>query len=100
MENEKNLNEKPAAQELSDESLDAITGGTNYGSDSYSFKPGNKVKFAMTDNSSPCLEGVVSYGYLKEYNGQTIPHYAIKVNYYTGSTTFRDVPQHRIRFAL
>ena len=99
MENEKNLNEEPAAfRELPDESLDAVAGGTNYGNVSYCFKPGDKVKFTTAGDNAPYLDGVVSYSYLKEYNGQTIPHYAITVNHYTGSTTFLDVPQHRIRF--
>ena len=65
---------------------------------SFLFKPGDKVKFTHADNSFLYQDGVVQNGYLKTYNGQTIPHYAITVNHYTGSTTFLDVPQHRIRF--
>lgn len=99
MKNVKKLNEETAAfRELPDESLDAVAGGANYGSVSYCFKPGDKVKFTTAGDNAPYLDGVVSYSYLKEYNGQTIPHYAITVNHYTGSTTFYDVPQHRIRF--
>ena len=99
MKNVKKLNEEPAAfRELPDESLDAVAGGANYGNVRYRFKSGDKVKFAMTDGGSPSMKGVVKTRCMKEYNGQTIPHYAITVNHYTGSTTFYDVPQHRIRF--
>ena len=99
MKNVKKLNEEPAAfRELPDESLDAVAGGAGSWTPSFLFKPGDKVKFTTEGDNAPYLDGVVSYSYLKEYNGQTIPHYAITVNHYTGSTTFLDVPQHRIRF--
>ena len=100
MENEKNLNENPAFQEQSDESLDAVAGGCSSCTPYYRFKSGDKVKFTHADNSTYYSEGVVEYGYLKTYNGRTIPHYTITVNYYSGKTTYRDVPRHRIRFAL
>ena len=100
MENEKNLNENPAFQEQSDESLDAVAGGAGSCDPWYLFWGGDKVKFTPADNSTLYLEGVVEYGYMKTYNGQTIPHYTITVNHYSGKTTYRDVPQHRIRFTL
>ena len=98
MENEKKL--PAASQELPDETLDAIAGGAGSQNGNFVFKPGTKVKFTWTDNDKCYLNGVVRYGYLKEYNGRMIPHYAITVNHYSGSTMFRDVPQHRIIFAL
>ena len=100
MENEKNLNENPAFRELPDESLDAVAGGADSWTPSFLFKPGDKVKFTHADNSFLYQDGVVQNGYLKTYNGQTIPHYTITVNHYTGKITYRDVPQHRIRFTL
>ena len=99
MENEKNLNQKSTAQELPDESLDDIAGGANYGSVCYCFKPGDKVKFTPWDNSTLYLIGEVQCSYLKEYNGRTIPHYMIIVNHYTGSDTYLDIPQDRVKFA-
>ena len=92
MENEKNLNENPAFQEQSDESLDAVAGGAGSCDPWYLFWGGDKVKFTPADNSTLYLEGVVEYGYMKTYNGKRIPHYII----HSGTTTFRDVPQHRI----
>ena len=100
MENEKNLNENPAFQELPDESLDAVAGGAGSCDPWYLFWGGDKVKFTHADNSFLYQDGVVQNGYLKTYNGQTIPHYTITVNHYTGKITYRDVPQHRIRFTL
>lgn len=100
MKNEKNLNKEPAAfQKLSDECLDAVAGGANYGSGSFLFKPGDKVKFTPWDNSTLYLIGVVQCSYLKEYNGRTIPHYMIIVNHYAGSDTYLDIPQDRVNFA-
>ena len=96
MENEKNLNENPAFQEQSDESLDAVAGGAGSWTPSFLFKPGDKVKFTHADNSFLYQDGVVQNRYLKTYNGKRIPHYII----HSGTTTFRDVPQHRIRFTL
>ena len=95
MENEKNLNENPAFQEQSDESLDAVAGGCGSCTPWYLFWGGDKVKFTPADNSTLYLEGVVEYGYMKTYNGKRIPHYII----HSGTTTFRDVPQHRISLA-
>ena len=100
MENEKNLNGEPAAfRELTDESLDAIAGGAGSWTPSSLFKRGDKVKFTPWDNSTLYLIGVVQCSYLKEYNGRKIPHYMIIVNHYTGSDTYLDIPQDRIRFA-
>ena len=98
MENEKKL--PTAVQELTDESLDAVAGGAGSCDPWYLFWGGDKVKFTHADNSTLYSDGVVQNRYLKTYNGQTIPHYTITVNYYSGKTTYRDVPQHRIRFAL
>ena len=100
MEKEKNLNENPALQELPDESLNAVAGGCSSCTPYYLFSRGDKVKFTHADNSFLYQDGVVQNGYLKTYNGQTIPHYTITVNHYSGKTTYRDVPQHRIRFTL
>ena len=100
MENEKNLNENPAFQEQSDESLDAVAGGCSSCTPYYLFSRGDKVKFTHADNSTLYSEGVVEYGYMKTYNGRTIPHYTITVNYYSSKETYRDVPDHRIRSAL
>ena len=88
------MNKMPSAQELPDESLDAVAGGAGSWTPSFLFKPGDKVKFTPADNSTLYLEGVVEYGYMKTYNGKRIPHYII----HSGTTTFRDVPQHRISF--
>ena len=92
MENEKNLNENPAFQEQSDESLDAVAGGCSSCTPHYLYERGDKVKFTHADNSTLYSEGVVEYGYMKTYNGKRIPHYII----HSGTITFRDVPQHRI----
>ena len=94
------MNKMPSAQELSDESLNAVAGGAGSWTPSFLFKPGDKVKFTHADNSFLYSDGVVQNRYLKTYNGQTIPHYTITVNHYTGKITYRDVPQHRIRFTL
>ena len=99
MENEKNLNENPAFQEQSDESLDAVAGGCGSCTPWYLFWGGDKVKFTHADNSTLYSDGVVQNRYVKTYNGQTIPHYTITVNHYSGKTTYRDVPQHRISLA-
>ena len=94
MKDEKTMNKMPSAQELPDESLDAVAGGADSWTPSFLFKPGDKVKFTHADNSTLYSEGVVEYGYMKTYNGKRIPHYII----HSGTTTFRDVPQHRISF--
>ena len=94
------MNKMPSAQEQSDESLNAVAGGCSSCTPYYLFSRGDKVKFTHADNSTLYSEGVVEYGYLKTYNGRTIPHYTITVNHYTGKITYRDVPQHRIRFTL
>ena len=94
------MNKMPSAQELPDESLNAVAGGCGSCTPYFLFEPGDKVKFTHADNCTLYSEGVVQNRYMKTYNGQTIPHYTIIVNYYTGKTTYRDVPQHRIRFAL
>ena len=90
------MNKMPSAQEQSDESLDAVAGGCGSCTPWYLFWGGDKVIFTPADNSTLYLEGVVEYGYMKTYNGKRIPHYII----HSGTTTFRDVPQHRISFAL
>lgn len=92
MKDEKTMNKMPSAQELSDESLDAVAGGCGSCTPWYLFWGGDKVKFTPADNSTLYLEGVVEYGYMKTYNGKRIPHYII----HSGTITFRDVPQHRI----
>ena len=89
------MNKMPSAQELSDESLNAVAGGAGSWTPSFVFNPGDKVKFTHADNSFLYSDGVVQNRYLKTYNGQTIPHYII----HSGTTTFRDVPQHRISLA-
>ena len=94
------MNKMPSAQEQSDESLNAVAGGAGSCDPWYLFWGGDKVKFTPADNSTLYSDGVVQNRYLKTYNGQTIPHYTITVNHYSGKTTYRDVPQHRIRFAL
>ena len=99
MKDEKMMNNMPSAQELSDESLDAIAGGDSSWTPSSLFKRGDKVKFTPWDNSTLYLIGVVQCSYLKEYNGRTIPHYMIIVNHYAGSDTYLDVPQDRVNFA-
>ena len=94
------MNKMPSAQELSDESLNAVAGGAGSWTPSFVFNPGDKVKFTHADNSTFYSDGVVQYGYLKTYNGKTTPHYTITVNHPSGKTNVSDVPQHRIRFAL
>ena len=99
MKDEKMMNNMPSAQELSDESLDAIAGGDSSWTPSSLFKRGDKVKFTPWDNSTLYLIGVVQCSYLKEYNGRTIPHYMIIVNHFAGSDTYLDIPQDRVNFA-
>ena len=94
------MNKMPSAQELPDESLNAVAGGCGSCTPYFRFKSGDKVKFRHWDNSTFYSDGVVQYGYLKTYNGKTTPHYTITVNHPSGKTNFSDVPQHRIRFAL
>ena len=95
MKDEKTMNKMPSAQEQSDESLDVVAGGCGSCTPWYLFWGGDKVIFTPADNSTLYLEGVVEYGYMKTYNGKRIPHYII----HSGTTTFRDVPQHRISLA-
>ena len=94
MENRENL--PTTAQELPDESLDAIAGGVNNRNVRFRYNVGNKVRFTLTNHGSEYLYGVIKYQYPKNFYGAIMAHYTITVLQDTGYTTYRDVPEHRV----